>query len=163
MARRRSAQRTNVTLSRSLAKGLLERGRGCFVAHRPAFGAGKNASQHDRQRSVTLSRSVVKGLLQCGRRCFVAHRPAFGAGKNASQHDRQRSVTLNRSVAKGLLQCGRGCFVAKNAPQHDNYSLYQPALKSSHFGLSDSINAIFFARSQPLICFSRIIASRTSS
>lgn len=38
-------------------------------------------------------------------------------------------------------------------------SPHQPTLKSSHFGLTDSIRAIFFARNHPLICFSRASAA----
>jgi hypothetical protein len=37
------------------------------------------------------------------------------------------------------------------------------ALRSSHSGFSVSINAIFFARVQPLICFSLSIAGLTSA
>jgi hypothetical protein len=36
------------------------------------------------------------------------------------------------------------------------------ALKSCQVGLTDSIRAIFFARSQPLIVFSLSIAAKTS-
>jgi len=40
---------------------------------------------------------------------------------------------------------------------------YQLRLRSSHFGFTDSMSAIFFARVQPFNCFSRLIALRTSS
>src|SRR5260221_14659067 len=38
----------------------------------------------------------------------------------------------------------------------------QSSLTSRHSGLMDSIKAIFFARTQPLICFSRARAAYTS-
>lgn len=37
--------------------------------------------------------------------------------------------------------------------------LYHSKLRSFHWGFIDSINAIFFERSQPLICFSRASAT----
>lgn len=40
---------------------------------------------------------------------------------------------------------------------------YQSALRSFHFGLMDSIRFSFFVRSQPLMCFSRAMAARTSA
>src|SRR5215813_14523155 len=49
-------------------------------------------------------------------------------------------------------------------PERSEGSLfpYHPSLKSFHRGLTDSINAIFFDLSHPLICFSRERAAETS-
>jgi hypothetical protein len=54
------------------------------------------------------------------------------------------------SEAKDLVLIGYG-----HAPRHSS-------LKSRQSGLTDSIKATFFARTQPFICFSRAIAAFTS-
>src|SRR5712691_8700383 len=92
--------------------------------------------------STAVTLSEAKGLARWAPRCFAA----------LSMTNQGLSTTslVILSAAKDLVLIGHG-----HAPCHSS-------LKSRQSGLLDSIKATFFARNQPLICFSRARAAFTS-
>src|SRR6266700_5816407 len=79
--------------------------------------------------------------------------PSHGSGtplRVPHRHQPKFPSSVILSEAKDLVLIGQG-----HPPCH-------ASLTSRHSGLMDSIKAIFFARTKPLICFSRARAAYTS-
>src|SRR5208282_3948534 len=81
---------------------------------------------------------------------YVAERPAR-AGRRKNPATPLRMTTSGVAPRIRATPDGHACSLGRKS-----------SAKSLHVGLVESIKAIFFARSQPLICFSRAIAARMS-
>ena len=87
--------------------------------------------------------------------------------RSGSKVRRARSFAALRMTRRfGLsASCSGSAGGCERLPVHHCFAFLppiHPSLKSFQSRFCDSIRAIFFLRSQPLICFSRAIAARTS-
>ncbi len=82
-----------------------------------------------------------------------AKNPSSSLGVNPAKH------LCIFFITAGILRFAQ----TPRSAQNDSHSFpCHPALKSLHAGLAETIRATFFARTHPLICFSRWIAARIS-
>ena len=80
---------------------------------------------------------------------------------SASSGQALRSAQDDNRAGSGRQSNGPMLRHSERSEESPHYSLpNHPLLKSFHVGLAEMIKATFLARSHPLICFSRRIASR---